>query len=182
MNPRYYISTGTSATSEGDLPIYMSVIDEKGIKGMMACANPFYFKVDTEALDTLLQGLQNNNSMLQCSPSEYTDLLGRWEMAMRKKALEVKILEERKAISGAKNRPVQGDPVPGLPADAPEAGQWYVHWKKSCVVLVLGCGFHTETMEALVTYAYDGHIWSRPLYQWDEEVSPGVKRFTRTER
>jgi len=75
--------------------------------------------------------------------------------------------------------PVQGDKIPALPADIPLAGETWVHWKKVCAVKVIGCGLHTETMEAMVVYSHKDNIWIRPLSMWDDQARPGVQRFTR---
>jgi len=54
----------------------------------------------------------------------------------------------------------------------------YRHFKGG-LYLLDGPGVHTETNEQLIFYRNeDGLRFVRPFHMWNEEVSPGVRRFT----
>lgn len=53
----------------------------------------------------------------------------------------------------------------------------YKHYKGQ-IYQVIGTATHSETLEILVIYRSSATIWARPYSMWNEEVEPGVKRFT----
>jgi hypothetical protein len=61
-------------------------------------------------------------------------------------------------------------------------GARYRHYKGGDY-LVVACGKHSETGEAMVAYktptANDYTVWFRPAKMFNEEIVPGIKRFTR---
>ena len=69
------------------------------------------------------------------------------------------------------------EPLPPIPADAPEPGSRWRHFKgQTCTVI--GVSRHTETGEFLVDYQKGDILWSRFLNAWADQASPGVQRFT----
>ena len=62
-----------------------------------------------------------------------------------------------------------------------EPGHTYRHYKGS-LYRVLMIAVHTETMEPLVIYTDDAHVWARPQKMFEEQIElDGVRidRFTR---
>lgn len=63
-------------------------------------------------------------------------------------------------------------------------GQKYRHFKGH-IVEVTGIAIHTETMEDMVVYRYNGKLWTRPkemfLSEVDHEKYPGVTQRYRFE-
>lgn len=68
------------------------------------------------------------------------------------------------------------EPLPPIPADAPQAGQRWVHFKGDTATIV-GTSRHSETGELLVVYTKGTQLWSRPLALWHDNARPNIKRF-----
>ena len=61
------------------------------------------------------------------------------------------------------------------------AKEKYRHYKGN-IYEVIGVGKHTETMEDMVIYKDDSHIWIRPLAMFEEEIEVDNKKIKRFER
>ena len=61
------------------------------------------------------------------------------------------------------------------------AKEKYRHYKGN-IYEVIGVGKHTETMEDMVIYNDDSHIWIRPLAMFEEEIEVDNKKIKRFER
>jgi hypothetical protein len=80
----------------------------------------------------------------------------------------------------------RGDAVPALPADAPQAGEVYRHYKGDLYRIVL-LAEHSNDNEWMVVYEAmyehpDAPYFTRPLREWGEEVEwsgSTCRRFSR---
>ncbi len=57
----------------------------------------------------------------------------------------------------------------------------YRHYKGN-IYEIIGVGKHSETLEDMVIYKDDKHIWIRPLIMFEEEIeidNKKIKRFTK---
>lgn len=68
----------------------------------------------------------------------------------------------------------KGDPIPPLPAGAPQAGEVYRHYKGD-LYKVVDLALHSPTDEWVVVYEpmYEGaaaRLFTRPLTEWSTEV------------
>ena len=57
----------------------------------------------------------------------------------------------------------------------------YRHYKGN-IYEIIGVGKHSETLEDMVIYKDDKHIWIRPLFMFEEEIeidNKKIKRFTK---
>lgn len=73
-------------------------------------------------------------------------------------------------------------PVPGVPADAPKAGEVYKHYKGDCYKVV-GLALHSdETWLVVYEPMYEGAVsklFTRPLVEWGEAVEWQGQRLAR---
>ena len=61
------------------------------------------------------------------------------------------------------------------------AKEKYRHYKGNTYEII-GVGKHTETMEDMVVYQDDNHVWIRPLEMFEEEIEIDGKKIKRFER
>ena len=61
------------------------------------------------------------------------------------------------------------------------AKEKYRHYKDN-IYEVIGVGKHTETMEDMVVYQDDNHVWIRPLDMFEEEIEIDGKKIKRFEK
>ncbi len=77
----------------------------------------------------------------------------------------------------------KGDPVPPIPADAPQAGEVYKHYKGDNYKVVL-LAEHSNDNEWMVVYEpmyanADAPYFTRPLREWNEMVEWEGKKIER---
>ena len=62
-----------------------------------------------------------------------------------------------------------------------QAKEKYRHYKGN-IYEIVGVGKHTETMEDMVIYQDDNHVWVRPLEMFEEEIEVNGKKIKRFEK